>query len=114
MADVHSVLHEKDKAYFRQTREQRFGMPLERVSADRGSRLPTFRQMLEPVRAILKSQPHLGGEQPTYADCIVLGGFLWALCVSSFELLDPDDPVAIWRVRLLDRFDVARSARRAA
>ena len=114
VADVFSVLHEKDKAYFRHTREQRFGMPLERVSADRGSRLPAFRQMLEPVRAILKAQPYLGGEQPTYADYIVLGGFQWARCVSSFELLDPDDPVAAWRERLLDRFDVARSAQRAA
>jgi glutathione S-transferase len=114
VADVFSVLNEKDKAYFRQTREQRFGMPLERVSADRGSRLPAFRQMLEPVRAVLKAQPYLGGEQPTYADCIVLGGFQWARCVSSFELLDPDDPVAAWRERLLDCFDMARNARRAA
>jgi glutathione S-transferase len=65
-ADIFSVLHEKDKAYFRQTREQRFGMPLEAVQADRESRLPGFRQTLEPLRSALKAQPYLGGEQPTY------------------------------------------------
>ncbi len=114
VADVASVLHEKDKAYFRQTREQRFGMPLEKVSADRESRLPTFRQMLEPLRAVLKTQPYLGGESPAYADYIVLGSLQWARCVSSFELLAPDDPVAAWRERLFDHFDVARNAKRAA
>ena len=61
MADVHSVLHEKDKAYFRQTREQRFGMSLGAVSADRGSHLPAFPQTLEPLRAVLKAQSYLGG-----------------------------------------------------
>ena len=43
VADVHSVLYEKDKAYFQQIREERFGMSLEAVSANRGSRLPAFR-----------------------------------------------------------------------
>lgn len=114
LADVFAVLHEKDKAYFRQTRERRFGMPIEQVSADRDSRLPAFRQTLEPLRAVLKAQPYLGGNAPTYADFIVLGGFQWARCVSSFELLEAGDPIAAWRERLLDRFGVARSARRAA
>ena len=89
-------------------------MPLENVSADRDSRLPAFRQTLEPLRVVLKAQPYLGGERPTYADYIVLGSFQWARCVSSFELLAQDDPVAAWRARLLGRFDVARNARRAA
>ncbi len=114
LADVFSVLHEKDRAYFRQTREARFGMPLEQVSADRESRLPAFRQSLEPVRAVLRAQPFLSGEQPAYADYIVLGSFQWARCVSSLELLGPDDPVAAWRGRLLDRIALARDAKRAA
>ena len=114
VADILPLLHDKDKAYFRQTREQRFGMPLEAICADRESRLPAFRQTLDPLRVVLKRQPYLGGEQPTYADFIVLGSFQWARCVSSFELLAPDDSVAAWRTRLLDCFEAARDARRAA
>jgi glutathione S-transferase len=114
VADVFSVLHDRDKAYFRQTRERRFGMPLEQVSADRESRLPAFRQTLEPLRVVLKGQPYLDGAQPAYADYIVFGGFQWARCVSSFELLAADDPISVWRERLLDRFEVARNARRTA
>jgi glutathione S-transferase len=114
IGDILAIVHDKDKTYFRQSREQRFGMPLEQVSADRESRLPTFRQALEPLRAVLKERSYLGWEQPTYADYIVFGGFQWARCASSFELLAPDDPVAAWRARILDRFDMARNARRAA
>ena len=70
--------------------------------------------MLEPLRIALKAQPFLGGASAApIADYIVFGGFQWARCVSPFELLPSDDPVAIWRGHLLDRFDVARNARRA-
>ena len=113
MADIFSVLHEKDKAYFRQTREQRFGIPLKRCSR---SREPPSGLPPNPRAAAqrLKAQPYLGGGQPTYADYIVLGSFQWARCVSPFELLGPDDPVAAWRARLLDCLDMARNAQRAA
>jgi glutathione S-transferase len=113
-ADIVRILHDHDKAYFRQTREARFGQPLEELCADRDSRLPAFRQTLEPLRALLGAQSWLGGAEPTYADFIVLGSFQWARCASPFELLAADDPVRAWRERLLDRCEIARDARRAA
>ncbi|MFC3026250.1 glutathione S-transferase family protein [Roseomonas sp. CGMCC 1.13459] len=38
VADIVQVLHADDTAYFRQSREARFGMPLEAVQADRTGR----------------------------------------------------------------------------
>ena len=35
---------------------------------------------------------------------------MWARSTSPFKLLEKDDPVALWRARLLDRFEVARMA----
>jgi glutathione S-transferase-like protein len=55
--DVWCTLHEKDKAYFRETREKRFGKPLEAMSADRGELVIQFRNALEPLRATLSDQP---------------------------------------------------------
>jgi glutathione S-transferase len=111
IADVAALLHEKDKAYFRQSREQRFGLPLEAISADREQRLPAFRQSLEPIRTALAAAPYLGGASPNYADYIVFGAFQWARCTSDFRLLADDDPVAAWRDRLLDAFGgLARAA----
>lgn len=55
---------EKDRAYFRETREKRLGATLEAVSVNRETDVLTFRKTLEPVRAVLAAQPYFGGERP--------------------------------------------------
>jgi glutathione S-transferase len=104
VADIHAHVDEKDKGYFRESREKRFGATLEQVMADREQRLPAFRASLDPLRLTLKSQPFLAGDAPAYADYIVFGGFQWCRCISDFKLLEPDDPVAQWRERMLQSF----------
>jgi len=108
------ILHhvaEKDRTYFRNSREQRVGMALEAFVADRDNKLPAFRASLVPMRTTLKVQPFFGGERPLYADYAVFGAFQWARCISPFALLEADDPVKLWRDRLLDCFDgLARKA----
>jgi glutathione S-transferase len=105
VTDIFAVLHEKDRTYFRETREKRFGAALETVVVDRDTRVDAFRQSLQPLRAILATQPYLGGEVPLYADYIVFGGFQWARCASPFQLLLGDDPVRAWCDRLLSAFN---------
>ena len=110
LVDVFAHLHEKDRAYFRSSREQRLGKTLEAACAHRDEKVIGFRQILEPLRTTLEIQSFLAGEEPNYADYIVFGGFMWARSTSPFKLLEKDDPVALWRARLLDRFEVARLA----
>jgi glutathione S-transferase len=105
LLDAWRHLHEGDKEYFRRSREERFGMTLEAFVADRERHLAAFRQSLTPLRATLDAQPFLGGEQPLYPDYIVLGSFQWPRCISDFKLLAGDDPVSVWRGRMLSRFD---------
>jgi glutathione S-transferase len=94
----------QDQAYFRQSREERFGRTLEEFVKDRNARLPAFRESLTPLRRTVERQKFLTGEAPAYADYIVFGAFQWARAISDFELLATDDPVATWRGRLLDAF----------
>jgi glutathione S-transferase len=103
--DILQRVHEKDRDYFRGSREERVGMTLEALVADRDKRLPAFRESLAPLRLTLRAQPFLGGDRPLYADYAVFGPFQWARCISPFMLLAPDDPIARWRNRLLDAFD---------
>ena len=103
--DIFAHLHEKDRAYFRETREKRLGAALEKVSANRETDVLAFRKVLEPVRGLLAAQPYFGGETPAYADYAVFGCFQWARCVSAFHLLLKDDPVWAWRERLLSAFN---------
>jgi glutathione S-transferase len=102
LRDILDHLHEKDREYFRKTREARVGTTLEAYVADRAARLPAFRDSLTPLRTTLRGQSFLGGDAPLYADYAVFSMFQWARCVSSFELLAPDDPVFAWRDRMLD------------
>jgi glutathione S-transferase len=101
----------QDQAYFRQSREERFGTSLENVVTDREQRLPAFRDSLAPLRRTLERQKFLAGAAPAYADYIVFGAFQWARAISDFALVAADDPVAAWRGRMLDAFNgLARSA----
>lgn len=109
--DILDHLHPKDRAYFRQSREARFGKTLEEVVADREKNLPAFRTLLAPLRVALQDQPFLGGASPLQADYIVFGSFQWARASSAFQLLAPDDIVHAWRERLLALYDgLARKA----
>lgn len=111
VVDIHDHLHEKDRAYFRASREKAFGKPLEAVMADRETRVTGFRQALEPLRTTLRAQPYLAGTAPAYADYIPFGVLQWARAISAFPLLEESDPVFAWRERLLDAYDgLARGA----
>jgi glutathione S-transferase len=103
--DILRHVHDKDCAYFRSSREDRVGMTLEAFVADRDTRVSTFRDSLAPLRLTLRMQPFLGGDRPLYADYAVFGPFQWARCTSPFALLAANDPIRLWRDRLLDAFN---------
>jgi len=109
--DIARQVHDKDRDYFRQSREKRVGMTLEAFTVAQADKVDTFRKSLAPLRQTLKSQPFLGGEQPLYADYAMFGPFQWARTISPFVLIEEGDPVRIWRDRLLDAFGgLARAA----
>ena len=104
LLDLYRHLHEKDKAYFRESREKRLGGRLEEVGAEPKKWLAEFRGALEPLRPALVQNPFVSGKGPGFADYIVFGTFQWARAVSPLRLLEPDDPLFKWRERMLDLF----------
>ncbi len=103
--DILSHLDEGDRAYFRESREKRFGKTLEDVQAGREDRLEPFRKSLHPARMTLRSQPFIGGEAPLYADYVLFAALMWPRVISPLKLLQPDDPVYDWFERCLDLYD---------
>lgn len=103
--DIYSLLHESDQAYFRESREKRFGMSLEQWCGEPEKYREQFRAALEPVRLTVSEQAFIGGAAPAFADYIVFGALQWARCASPVALLEKIDPVYAWRGRLLDAFD---------
>ena len=103
--DIHDSLEPVDQAYFRRSREGRFGKPLEAVAETGRTELETFSAKLEPLRHMLKFQPFIGGERPLFADYIVFGALQWARIVSPHRLLAAGDVVSDWFERCLDLHD---------
>jgi glutathione S-transferase len=111
LVDIYRCLDDKDRGYFRASREKRFGMSLEAAVADPSARLQELRSALQPLTQTLKRQDFIGGEAATYADYCVFGMFMWARACRPVDVLQPDDPIVVWRERLLDAFGgLARSA----
>jgi glutathione S-transferase len=98
--DILAHLHPKDRDYFRRSREARLGTTVEALAADRPAYLAQLETVLDPLRATLAAQPFLGGV-PSLADYLVFGAFQWARCISPVQLLKQDDPIHVWRERML-------------
>ncbi|WP_337266511.1 glutathione S-transferase family protein [Oryzifoliimicrobium ureilyticus] len=105
LLDIHDILDEQNKAYFRASREKSFGKPLESVVADRAAEEAAFPGRLQPLRHMLKFQNFIGGDTPLFADYIVFGALQWLRVTSSLEFMAKDDPVMIWFDRCLDLHD---------
>ncbi|WP_020581375.1 glutathione S-transferase N-terminal domain-containing protein [Endozoicomonas elysicola] len=103
--DIFNCIHEKDKDWFRTSREQRLGMTLESFSDSSDEAIQAFRELLEPIRKTLEWQPYMGGDQPGGADYLLFGTFQWANCTSALQLLAEDDPVQMWCQRMLALFN---------
>jgi len=102
--DIHDHALEQDRAYFRESREQRLGRTLEQASAGREQQIDALRASLGPLRLMLtvQGQSFISGDRPGYADYIVVGILLWAASVTTLPLLAHDDPVVEWFERVRD------------
>lgn len=112
--DVFAILDPKDRDYFRETREKRFGMTLEEFqNSEQGFQM--LENVLTPLRVQLGDAPFIDGDHPGGADYLVFGMFMLAYVVHDGTLLKPDDVVAQWHERMLDLFGgLARNAPRVA
>jgi glutathione S-transferase len=109
--EVFQTVHEKDRAYFRESREKLFGVPLEEFAANKEVKLEEFRRALSPLRATLEAHDFLGGSAPNVSDYLVFSGLMWARCTAPTPVLAPDDPVSRWRESMLDLYEgMARRA----
>ncbi|OGA70760.1 MAG: glutathione S-transferase [Betaproteobacteria bacterium RIFCSPLOWO2_12_FULL_65_14] len=100
--DLYGQLHEKDRAYFRESREKRFGKTLEQHGGDPAKAVAELRDALEPVRPVVAENDFVDGKGPGFADYILFGVFQWARSVSPVQLLEPGDPLYAWRGRMLE------------
>lgn len=105
MPELFAAVAEQDKAYFRESREKRFGKKLEEIAAPIEEVRAEMKSALHPLRLALGSAPYLCGNEPGFADYVVMGVFMWARCISRHDLLEQGDSVHAWRERMLDLYE---------
>lgn len=112
MARIHALAAEEDKAYFRASREERFGMTLEEFAASPGQKEKT-EASLQLLSAPLGRYRFLGGDAPNLCDYYVMGALMWPRLSAAEDIYEAPQPVAAWMERMLDLFDgYARKAKR--
>jgi glutathione S-transferase len=103
--DIHNMLDEPDRRYFRDSSTKALGRPLEDVVANREAEIAAFPALLAPIRRMLSFQPFIGGTSPLFADYIVFGALQWARITTGADLFSDNDPVRDWFEGCLDLYD---------
>ncbi len=110
---LHALAADEDKAYFRKTREARFGKTLEEIAAQSGQK-EKVEAVLQPLSAPLGRFRFLGGDAPNLCDYTVAGCLMWPRIVTTDDVFETPQAVASWMGRMLDLCDgYARKAKRA-
>ena len=112
---VFSIIAEKDKAYFRESRERMLGTGLEDLSTDQAAEAAALNKALAPANAALSEAPFLAGASPDYSDYVLFGTLMWPYMVCTANPLDMQTAIGHWFARMLDLHEgFARNAPRAA
>jgi glutathione S-transferase len=104
LPDLFARLHPKDKAYFRETREQALGVRIEDLRLSRTDSMAALEHALAPLRALLKVQEFIAGGAPSYADHIVFGALQWARLTTSQPLFAQNDAITKWMEAVLETY----------
>ena len=105
IGDIFNVIDERDRSYFRQSREARFGRTIEELVAEGPAMREPVLRALEPMRRTIEQQPFLSGSEPLYADYILCAVFQWMRVVGGTEVLESEDPMVRWRSDVLVRYE---------
>jgi len=103
--DIFGKLDERDRDYFRTSREALLGKSLEQAHENQLRSLDVFQKQLWPYNTTLKSQDFLGGDAPAYVDYILYGLFQWSKGVSPLQILSENKPLYHWRAKMDSLFD---------
>ncbi|MBU2531511.1 MAG: glutathione S-transferase N-terminal domain-containing protein [Alphaproteobacteria bacterium] len=111
---VFEIIADKDKAYFRESREKMLGSKLEELSKDPAAETAAMNKALKPAADALTEADFLAGTSPDYADYVLFGTIMWPYVVCRENPLDMSSPIGEWFERMLNLHDgFARGAARA-
>ncbi|NMR25350.1 glutathione S-transferase family protein [Pseudoalteromonas sp. NEC-BIFX-2020_015] len=109
--DIFKKLQDKDKAYFRKSREALFLMSLEDVQESKSAEATSslLKKLLVLEKYLMRAR-FVGSLNPTYADFIIFGSLKWLLQTSeSFNHHDLPEKAREWYTELSSRYNTPSS-----
>ncbi len=99
---VFNIIAEKDKAYFRDSRERMLKTKIEELSTDPVAEAAVLNKVLGPANDALAAAPFLAGSAPDYSDYVLFGSLMWPYIVCPDNPIDMASPIGQWLDRMLD------------
>jgi glutathione S-transferase len=108
---VFNLVADKDRTYFRESRERMLNARLEELSKDPVAEAAAMNKALGPANEALRITPFFAGQRPDYSDYILFGTLMWPYMVCPENPLDMASPVGKWFDAMLGLHnDYARQA----
>jgi glutathione S-transferase len=103
MPHLYGLIAERDKAYFKESREARFG-PMDGWGEGAAAAAGALVQARRPAEAVLAGLPFLSGDQPGYADYALFGTLKWPDTICPQPVLAPGSTVQAWYERMAGHY----------
>ena len=104
--EIPKILEEKDLEYFIKTREDYLKEPLSTLKPLAPAATINFQKLINPIRQILKENNFISGEIPSLEDYIFFGNIKWAQSCNNYPLLDDNDLIKKWFLKIQRFFNL--------
>ena len=104
--EIPNILEGDDLDHYIVTREERIKGPITKFVPVISDSIKKFRNLINPMRSLIKKNGFISGSNPGIEDFIFFGNFKWVYTCSSCNLLDKEDEIFQWYKKINQIFNV--------
>ena len=104
--EIPNILEGDDLDHYIVTREERIKGPITKFVPVISDSIKKFRNLINPMRSLIKKNGFISGSNPGIEDFIFFGNFKWVYTCSSCNLLDKEDEVFQWYKKINQIFNI--------
>ena len=104
--EIPNILEGDDLDHYIVTREERIKVPITKFVPVISDSIKKFRNLINPMRSLIKKNGFISGSNPGIEDFIFFGNFKWVYTCSSCNLLDKEDEIFQWYKKINQIFNI--------
>ena len=104
--EIPNILEGDDLDYYIITREERIKGPITKFKPIISDSIKKFRNLINPMRSLIKKNGYISGTRPGVEDFIFFGNFKWVYTCSSCKLLETEDEIYQWYKNIHNIFNI--------